>query len=363
LCLSPVHIEYSQEMRYYASLLFFYTTASFFLFRYLSKGGTSYRLLYILSATIGAYFHPYVLMVVINEFIYLVLHEGVTRSSYKKFVSAALCTLLLFLLFLPGYLYFGGGETYSAKMDRDTGYSNFILEGLGLHARHHTKILPSMGAWHFVLCISLLAGLFFIIANLGRYSAAISFIAGGAIQVAIILTFDYFYGYFLVSRQIIHLAPTVVMLPSAIGMDGLLGFIKKRQARTLVLIITLICMTYWSFPYISTYYSYQKSGAREVVEKIMANYQTNEGVALVSPVSSKVYEYYFYRLYHKSDAKILVLNQTDISQQIKNHSDIIYVVLPKTANIEERKAIRQLGFNQIQTANPAEFLFIRKSKK
>ena len=87
LAFSPIYIQYSQEMRFYAALSFFYAASTFLLIRAIKYSSISNWLFYIFVTLVGEYFHPYVLFTVITGFILILRNYVPYINSGSQFSS------------------------------------------------------------------------------------------------------------------------------------------------------------------------------------------------------------------------------------------------------------------------------------
>lgn len=103
ISISPVNIQYSQEVRFYSSLMFFYGLATLFLVRAITRGEKKEWLAYVFCSTVGMYFHPYLIFTAIPGFFwiahqYLIERErGFETDRIKKniILFVASCVLIL----------------------------------------------------------------------------------------------------------------------------------------------------------------------------------------------------------------------------------------------------------------------------
>ena len=103
LALAQVHIYFSQELRFYAALFFFYWLITWLLFRAQAKPTRHNWILVIEFAIIGAYFHFYTLFAFCNGLVFWALFSR-RRPVWNGFIISGLITGLLVL---PGFFIFG----------------------------------------------------------------------------------------------------------------------------------------------------------------------------------------------------------------------------------------------------------------
>jgi len=106
LAISPMLIYYSQELRFYAALCFFYLLVTWLVLRafrhnvFWSWAGAA------AAGIVGFYFHIYVVFAFLNG---ILIWWFVYRRQDKQYLlvrNLAITVLCVFLVCLPGYLYF-----------------------------------------------------------------------------------------------------------------------------------------------------------------------------------------------------------------------------------------------------------------
>ena len=164
LALCPQLIHYSQELRFYSALIFFYALSNLFLFRALSQPLISAWLAYSIVTAIGAYFHPYVLLNALNGFLYLAVFRQTPQIYFKKIISLISSTLLSGVLFLPGYLYFGAQQKFNYELLHWGGDLHAIIfAGVGWRAMDYCK--TTFGVWELLNVGGVSVGLLLVISQ------------------------------------------------------------------------------------------------------------------------------------------------------------------------------------------------------
>src|SRR3990172_761207 len=80
LAVSPIHIFYSQEMRFYSSLGFFYWLATYIMLLYIESPRMKLWIVMVLVLIIGELFHPFVLLSFVNGISMLIASVIFTRG-------------------------------------------------------------------------------------------------------------------------------------------------------------------------------------------------------------------------------------------------------------------------------------------
>ncbi len=154
LAISPMHVYFSQEARYYALFMFLSTTALLLYFHISDDARPSRLLIFAAVAIAGLYAHYFMAIVLaliwfhaLSSFVF----SGPQRRSKARrmFVSLSLSLILSGLAFLPWYVYKAAGEYMNATR-------NFGLESLSVYGRalvefsgtgfinHRADILPAI---------------------------------------------------------------------------------------------------------------------------------------------------------------------------------------------------------------------------
>ncbi len=365
LSISPLHIQYSQEMRFYAALMFFYLLATWLLIRALKNGTVLNWSVYFTSACIGVYFHPYVLMTVLTGFIILFSKLLEThnisifwREHKNKITAYMAINILLVLVFLPGYFFFHSQDTYSYALDLR---SDTILYGLGLKAIVTSKNLPPFGIWHLVQIITLAGGIFISLTNLKKAPLLAHLTISIMIQIVSIIILDITNNYPFIPRQIIHLVPFTMFLSSTALVTLFFSF-KKSAVRILITLIGILFLSYSSLQYTYAMYNQSKGNAREIASMIVDNYQTGQKVLVISAQHETILRFYLTRLVGETNSTEMttsVESDEDLVSEININPDIYFVFAPRDTNSETRQAIEELGFKQVKMPKGADFLFIR----
>jgi len=365
IALSPVNIQYSQEARFYASLMFFYGLATFFLIKAVTTHSGKIWLAYLAFNIVGMYFHPYLIFTVITGF-FMMVHEAFkygrdwNTSSFRKNILFYITSCVLIVVaFLPGYLFFHTQDVYSYEFEltRDG-----ILHGLGLKAIISNEAFPPFGYWHIALIIGVVAGIGMLLRYPTRYVSVILMLVSVIVQVCAIILLDRWNGYPFIPRQLAHLTPFVYLLFSM----GFLGVILSDKGSVLRYAITLMILgglTLAAQPYIELVYDYSKGGTREIAQAIIERYQPGEKVATIHAQHETVLRFYLSQRIGKNKSTLMTVsfeNLEDLRAYINNHPEVRFVYLPRNTDADIRREISGLGFRLIQISEDTDFIFVRK---
>jgi len=286
LALSPVLIMYSQELRFYAPLVFFYTMASALGLRAVRYGRARDWLAFVAMTTTGIFFHLFVIFAFTNVVLF--------SMTYRKHRKIPLCTLLIsfFVILIVAVLavvQFGSlaGE-HSSLFDFGPP-SQVILGGLGF-----LPLFPATWTAYIFGVILLLLTL------IGVYRAGKIISVGIAIilQIVVIFALDAQYNYFASARQLLMLLPLAGVL-TARGLIRLIVWFNRLSRRSgsyipYIIIragIMLFLLIVASFV-IVPYYHTEKTSTRAILETLEPTWEPGM-LTLISPgYDLPVYSYY-----------------------------------------------------------------------
>jgi uncharacterized membrane protein len=188
LALSQIHIQYSQELRFYATGVFFYLLATLLVWEGLQTDKALCWAGLVLFTTIGEYFYLYVLFALINGGAWLILVYWRQPQRWKLLKHFMICVIVILILSLPGYLFFGVEPRGNYSPD-------FNQVGFAL-TRGFSWIPSVVGAfnigwlWGGVIFLLELAGCWIILRGRDRHLLAVLFSI--AIQAVFICTADFY---------------------------------------------------------------------------------------------------------------------------------------------------------------------------
>ena len=342
LAISPLHIQYSQELRFYSSLIFFYALSNLCLFRALSLSSTPAWLVYGFVTAIGTYFHPYVLLSAFNGFLYLTFFRETSSINYKKIITLSTSTFLFGILFLCWYFYF----SVLQKFENEAFQWNpllIILAGFGWLSTKHSE--PIFGIWEFLNVAGAVAGLLLVIMKYKKNRLLLSMVIGAFIQIGIIILFDWIKGYWFLSRQLVHFMPTMIILV-AVGYVSLSDYIsrliKRPFAKPLCALLVIASITLSSVPRLKDYYQRIKSTGREISYKLREIHRAGEPVFIIPGWDQATYWFYLVQL-QKGQNTILKdfrpSDWTQLSAAVTGITKTTYLItpMPLYSNKEEQE--------------------------
>ena len=364
ISISPVNIQYSQEMRFYAALMFFYALSTLFLIKAIETRSIKNWLYYVLISFLGMYFHPFILLVTITG-LFFILRKIPLHGNYNDFfvnnkdtlVSFLVSVIFLVAVFTPGYLFFHARESYSY----DLGLNNSsFLYGLGLKATLLTEGLTPFGLWHYMQIVGTASGMSLVVIKLKKYSSILFLWFAVILQISIIVFLDLSNGYLFLPRQIIHFTPMTMLLTS-VGFMELLTLLKPPLTKKAFIILMIGALGYSSIPYINAIYDHSKGSAREIAQKITDEYQSGQKILILTSQYETVLEYYLFRLKKSDKSEPITLaaeNIEELEYLFRETPNIFFIAAAKDATGETRRKIGKLGFEPFETPKGTDFLYI-----
>ena len=301
LALSPLHIGYAQVLRFYAALSAFYALACLLLYRAIRQPTRRRWTAFGAAALVGAYFHPFVLTALVNGAVYFVLSglaRPANRVALRRFV---LTSLLVGLLFLPGYLVFGAHQQYDFDAFQFSGsLPQVILSGLDWTTMLYNAPGTPAKLWLWANVAFAALGLLGLLAR--RRARPLSLVLGATLSISLIVAAVRLRGYWLLPRQLLHLTQVGIFL-AAVGVGGtargLTGWIgdaaRQRAARFVLLagVAGFVAVAAW--PVLAGRYATVNSTGREAAAALLAQHRPGAPVYIIPGYELQSLQYYLDR--------------------------------------------------------------------
>lgn len=361
LAVAPLHVQYAQEMRFYAALTFFYHTATYWGVRAMQRGARRAWAIFTGVAIVGIYFHPYVALSVVTTFIlYLLWYfpEPVRRLRWL------LSTALIALGALPGYFYFGAHQRYDYPLLLwEDNWLTPMIEGLGWGFLPYAEATQRMGWWGWLNAGFAVIGLVALLRRLDlakrRPAPVLILLVSSILQVGLIIVADALKGYWFASRQILHLNIVALAL-TAWGVIASARWLQAQMAtrlahnatrRRLVLGVMIGALLLASIPMLGHYYAWPKSNGKPVTHWLIEHRQ-EEADILNLGYDAMVYLYYFQALdAPELQEKFRTTTWDELVADVAAAAPRAYLIAPAALSAEERAAIEALGFTEVFTPN------------
>lgn len=378
LALSPVHIYYSQELRFYAALSAFFLLSVLTLFRAVRQTKIDRWIAFLLATLIGAYFHPFVLLSVVIGAVYYLLAILTDTWSKAALFRFMLSTAIIALTFLPGYLVFGAHQQYEFDLLQWSGtLPKVILGGLDWTETFGTAEGPLMSAWLYLnLGFAVLGLLFILFINdkTRRWWMLISFILGAIAGIGLITLAVIARGYWLLPRQLVHLSQVGIIL-TAMGISGIVhgpdrppsSKSWRSMLRLAVLGSIILFISIAAGDKLHRYYNEPRQTGREAAYELLDVNQGNELIFIIPGYEWQSLAYYLEQ--DERGAGIIMnlrpLTLEELSANPQNDQPAFLFFRSTGSKEEEIALLEEMGFmalNEYQLApNRRYMLFFRES--
>ena len=231
MAMSPFHIYFSQEARYYS--LFCFTAAAVLLcmLRVMEKPDWKNHLLLTAAAAISFYAHFFTGIVLAVGIIWVFLKWGINRrkSETPNLYSRSLLTIVLsstaaFIAFSPWFIYKALSEYKQAT-------APFGLESLIVAFHALADFTGARFITHRADMVHFFTGMFFFIAGafviLKKREKARMLLLGIPLVFVFLYVVSYVYVYFPTTRQWLFILPWFAVIEGA-GLAGLVKYLTKR---------------------------------------------------------------------------------------------------------------------------------------
>ena len=301
LALSPLHIGYAQVLRFYAALSAYYALACVLLYRAIRRPARGRWAAFGAAALVGAYFHPFVLTAPVNGAVYFLLAGALrpaNRVALRRFV---LTSLLVGLLFLPGYLVFGAHQQYDFDTFQFSGsLPQVILSGLDWTTTLYNASGALAKVWLWANVAFAALGLLVLLAR--RRALPLSLVLGAALTIGLIVAAVRLRGYWLLPRQLLHLSQVGIFL-TAVGLGGaarrLTGWIgdagRRRAVRLALLMGVAVFVAVAAGQVLGSRYATVNSTGREAAGALLAQHRPGAPVYMIPGYEMQSLQYYLDR--------------------------------------------------------------------
>lgn len=341
LVVSPIHIQYSQELRFYSSLVFFFLFCFARLMDALENPSNGKWMIYFASMVIGCYFHLYVALVVIPGFLWLLI-QALHKKDIKETAAYFLMTnVMLLLLVISGVLFLTSNQHIGTTYENIIGtVFRAMMKGLGF--------IPQVGEYSGILntvLIGFLILLFILgLSTLLRSERIWNQSLGWFIIITPILLIGMvvYKKYFILPRQFVFLVP-FVLYTQAVGFLACMEriHIRSKIQKNIFLFICILLLTGLSFQGLVRYYQTPKTFVREIATTLIEQDVTSATVFIFPDWDVGSYLFYYDRIVGgKYPGKLIGLTGLDQSSQERTPgSFLIYDAENNPSTIEELESL------------------------
>jgi hypothetical protein len=283
LALSPALIKYSQELRFYAPLVFFYTLSTAIGLKTARKNTVGLWLAYTLVTIVGVFFHLYVALSFVNVAIFFI-----TRSSEQKrsLIPITASFMMIFGSAVIAVAQFGKSAGEPSALFAFESPLQVIGAGLGFLPPFNAP--PSAFIFGVILLCLALFGLWHL-----RKLMPLAFAL--LIQIAVILGLAEWRGYFASARQLLPLLALVTLFAAG-GVDTVIDLIGQQKRfsvqKQLPAIAVGLLLATASLLVLVPYYKAEKTSTRFILEILKTNWQPGQQIWVAPSYNLDVYSYY-----------------------------------------------------------------------
>ena len=355
LTLSPLLVHYSQEMRFYASMLFFYLLSTYTLLIAIERPTLRNWIKFMVSTILGAYFHVFVLLSIVNGVLWLVYQKDKFQWDREAWVKAVISLGIVGGTFLPGYIYFGWRQAFDFSLLQ---WSNSIWEEIGIGLGWiRLPYVPgkTTGVFWYVACFGCaLIGVFHGLKD-NAFNVRV-FTASTILQLLIILGADLYKGYWFSYRQALLLHPFALAF-AGMGIlrieNWMQGHLFRQISKFNWEFILVAILFLGSLPALRDYYRWPKSNAREISNTIVQNWEAGDVISVSPGYNEKIFRYYLqYPIGHPEIASRVRAEEVD-----SNHPNgIRFVVIVDQLPDDVIKNLLSNGYQPVILPETGEWL-------
>ena len=286
---SPLLVRYSQELRFYAGLLFFYFLILWTALRAFEKPRWQRWLTVVLAGAVGTLFHTFTILGLGSAFAVFLVKTGWRR--WKAARRLIVCSIVLLIFYAWAVIEFGSVPAVGSALFAFETPWQFLLRGFGMAPIHS----PNPGSLVYYLILWGMSGLGLIKVVQNKDLPLLSSLIAGFLMIALVLSMNWYRHYFVHSRQIYFLSFWVFILASS-GLSSTVEWVEKRltflsinwrssvSGSLIVLVIGLV-----SLPALSQYYAAERTIARSGYATMLHRWQPGDWICVLPDYDAIVY--------------------------------------------------------------------------
>lgn len=286
LAFSPILIVYSQELRFYAPLVFFYTMASALGLRAVRCDRAGNWIAFVAVTIAGVFFHLFVIFAFTNVVLFSMTYHKDRAIPLRALLISFFVILMVAVI---AVVQFGSLAGEHASLFAFESAWQVILGGLGFLPLFSTS-------WTAYIFGAIL--LFFTLLGLYRAGKIVSVGIAIIVQIGVILALDAQYNYFASARQLLMLLPLAGVF-TARGLSMLLVWLNRRLhkfgsygSRSTVHAGMMFFLLIVAGFVIVPYYHTEKTSTRAILERLETTWEPGELVLVTPDFNLPVYLYY-----------------------------------------------------------------------
>ncbi len=372
LALCPLHIQYSQELRFYSSLAFFYILSTLLLIRAFEHPTFWRWLQFTLIIIVGSYFHLYVYLVFINGFVWIFFSDKEFFKNKKNLAGLFGSFFSASFVILPGYLYFRSAANYGMFFFAEAIIN--IMIGFGWLPANLFPLHIGF-IWYPLFIFFQLIG--FLAFRNSRNRMILSWVLSSVLQVGLITIVNGITQYALRGRQLLMIMPLLCLLVAQgilkvykegyrkIGRDSRLDnrrssatpYMVRHIYRFGIIVIGIMI----SILGLQSYYHLEKSNRRGISTILVQKWKPGDAFWFTPAWENKFYGYYFNMMGHPEIEN--ALKGTELIKIPKNSPMPKCWVTDNTVSPDNLEIIIDAGFKEVITqtisVSDTQLLFCR----
>jgi uncharacterized membrane protein len=352
LALSPLHLQFSRELRFYAALIFFYLLLTHLLMRAVAH---SHKISWMLAgavALVGAYFHYFVMLAFINIACWIYFKPVISIPKFATWKRFIICLVAVSLAVLPGYFYFSSADWFHYEFIIER-VPISIIQAMGWFPMYASSFTPITGGISFLLA---LVGI--ITSCRQKNSLENAIMISIIIQVVFIMAIVIWKGYFHSPRQLIMLLPfssywtargfyhlyhrhaRISLIPwSCPPLQSYLPINRLFAVSALVIIFVLTA------PNLDEYFKVESSRARPISQFILEDCRPGDTLASIPPWETLLFQFYIEkRLTGSPDCPAMIDLNWENMDKLVSAAGRVYVVMWKSDYPQYSQIMSDYGF-------------------
>jgi len=354
--LSPFHIQYSQELRFYSSLVFFYLLVNWLFLKAIEEVNLKNWLLATIATIIGIFFHVYVILSLINFALWIWLQNIHSTNKEKVKTNFSRSLIIILIAFLSAIILFGGvsKEPIPILLYEDS-FIDTIGVGMGWINFYNTEIFLNFFWGHFCLAFCII-GILSIKINKEKNKNFVLLLSI-IIQIIIIIFMNYLKHYFIAPRQFLIFLPFGLYF-SSIGIQTCIRQIKYVLSRLwksksdnsnnlLINFLLYMVIILISIPALATYYHGDKGQAEKIIKILSESLHPGELILIIPDYEVQLFNYYTRELEINKLSKSIFAASWNNVCNVDNNNFNQYLVTNIPITYEQSKLLKSCGFIQI----------------
>lgn len=360
MAVSPILIQYAQELRFYSALVFFYLFITYWLFHAINSNRTRNWIFSTVSLIVGTYFHVFTVLALINAWVWFFLKKYTLERRIPVFRRLLILSIISFLGLLSAYYTFFG---YSLNVHHhllDFSQSAFYFIGtiIGL-TPNYTQGISSIWLKGILFLILELVGILILLKKNFKSPAA-SLIYSMLIQVFLIIFANILKHYAITARQFLVFLPLVSIL-HAVGFIVVIDWIRNTSYKynasqhfsKLLQSLLVFILLFSNVIAILYYYRSVKSLDREIAAYIIQRWKPGDIIVAIPMLTAQSLNYYLVQRWESIELQPFLRQASeDDLDKIVQLEGKIYLVAPQTFDERNYVELESSNFSRSNISSP-----------